>query len=113
MRVFIVDDSEGIVKLLTTYLTKKGHEVVGHAYTGEEAMNKLERYDYDLLIIDVFLGDANGYDIARKISKSKNVAILVITSDDSFECDEFPVLKKPFPWAEFDKYIDMPHKLAF
>ncbi len=105
MRVFIVDDSQEMVRLLLHYFERKNYNVVGYAYDGKTALEKAEYLDFDVLIIDYMLGDINGYEIARKISERKNVRIIIITSDGEFQCTEFPVVRKPFSWSDFDAIL--------
>lgn len=52
------------------------------ARTGEEGLKILEREDYDAVIIDIFIRDINGVEIARRIreDKGKSLPIIGVTS---------------------------------
>ena len=55
------------------------------ASTGQQALEKTEKSDYDLLLIDINLSDIRGYDVIKTIrEKNSDINILVITSDPHF-----------------------------
>lgn len=59
-RILIVEDDEGIATLQSTRLKRFGH-FVENASTAEEAIERVERGEFDLLILDYGLsGDVNG-----------------------------------------------------
>ncbi len=107
MRVFIVDDSPSIVNMLSHYFERRGDAIAGYAYDVNTAIEKSKSVDFDLLIMDYKLNaDITGYDLAQKIQKiKKNVKIIMITSDDTFSCDDFPIVRKPFNWSDFESTL--------
>lgn len=66
MDILVVDDEKSI--RLTTALTleEEGH-YVETAETGSAAMSRINEEDFDLVFLDLRLGDENGMDILRKI----------------------------------------------
>ncbi len=106
MRVMIVDDSKEMVRLIEKLVEKHGDTVVKKAHTCKETIELAREVDFDILIIDQRLPDGNGYDTALKIAEMKNIHVAIITSDDDFTCEDFPVLRKPFSREELYNILD-------
>lgn len=84
--IYIVDDEENILDIITLNLEKNGYKVKAftHGIKFLEAFNSKEP---DLAIIDLMLPDIDGYDICRKI-KSKSSIPVIILSAKSEEFDK-------------------------
>ncbi len=78
IKVLIVDDQvlicDGIAKLLEG---EKEIEVVGKAYGGQEAIEKAEQLNPDIILMDIRMPDIDGIS-ATKAIKTKNPSIQVI-----------------------------------
>ena len=59
MNILIVDDEEVLQDVLTVLIRKEGHRTVS-AYSGEEALEILEREDIDLVLLDLMLPGMHG-----------------------------------------------------
>jgi DNA-binding response OmpR family regulator len=79
-RILIVDDEPGIVKMLETMLRKEGYAFISSAFTGQEAMEKISRNSYDLIVLDVMLPDTDGFQLCQEIRQHTNVPILFLTA---------------------------------
>ncbi|MBZ9535590.1 response regulator transcription factor [Cytobacillus oceanisediminis] len=79
-KILIVDDEPGIVKMLETILRKEGYTSIGSAFTGQEAMEKIIRNSYDLIVLDVMLPDTDGFQLCQEIRKHTSVPILFLTA---------------------------------
>ena len=77
--VLICDDSEAICTGLSAYLKQDGYEVV-IANTGEEALKKLERHNFDAIVLDIMLPGIDGYEVCRRIRKSNDVYIIMLSA---------------------------------
>ena len=65
-RILVVDDDELIQIALNELLTPEGYEV--HTVSGgAEALKRLERYDYDLLMLDIIMPEMDGLELCRKV----------------------------------------------
>ncbi|GAB3436034.1 response regulator transcription factor [Flindersiella endophytica] len=86
MRVLVVEDEEGLVSALRAGLSRAGY-AVDAALTGADALEKLATTEYDLLILDITLPDANGLDICRSVRRGeievaagRDLRILMLTA---------------------------------
>ncbi len=80
-RILVVDDEPDICEILQFNLENEGYEV-DVAYSAEEAMKK-ELTEYDLLLLDVMMGEMSGFKMAsllRKNSKTKDTPIIFLTA---------------------------------
>jgi signal transduction histidine kinase/FixJ family two-component response regulator len=80
--ILIVDDkSENVISLQKT-LEYNGFRV-DTAYSGEEALRKVLKNDYSLIILDVQMPDMDGFEVAESIlgsSKSKDIPIIFLSA---------------------------------
>ncbi|MBK1811280.1 response regulator transcription factor [Clostridium sp. YIM B02505] len=82
-KILIVDDETGIVKMLETILRKEGYTFISSAFTGQEAMGKIIRQAYDLIVLDVMLPDTDGFKLCQEIRRYTTVPILFLTARSS------------------------------
>ncbi len=86
-KILLAEDEDNIRKLVASYLVKEGFKVA-EASDGEEAMRKFDsEYDFSLIILDVMMPKADGYQVASYIRKTSDVPILMLTARDT-ETDE-------------------------
>ena len=85
-KVLVVDDEHSIVTLLKYNLETAGYEVVV-AFDGDEALEKVESEQPDLIILDVMLPKKDGIDVCKTVRTNKNlVPILMLTAkNDEFD----------------------------
>jgi serine phosphatase RsbU (regulator of sigma subunit) len=65
-RLLVVDDVEANRDLLARRLTKLGHEVAV-AVNGREALEKIARESYDLVLLDVMMPELDGYQVLERL----------------------------------------------
>lgn len=79
-RILVIDDDKSICESLKLYLTEEGYEVTT-ALTGEDGLKKFQAQSWDLVILDIFLSDADGLDILKRLkTKSADAAVIMITA---------------------------------
>jgi two-component system, OmpR family, KDP operon response regulator KdpE len=77
-RVLVVDDEPAIVRAVQTNLSR--HEFqVGTAATGQEALEGLERFRPDVLLLDLGLPDMDGLEVIREIRRHASTPIIVLS----------------------------------
>ena len=84
--ILIVDDSPTVLKLIAGKLEKCGHEVVC-ANDGVEALDRLENYVPDLVLLDITMPRMDGYHVCKQIRSTpatKDVAVIMISGKDGF-----------------------------
>ena len=81
-RILIVDDEENILELLKYNLEKNGFEVVSK-YNGEDAIEEMEKEDFDLVLLDLMLPGKDGLEILKFIRghyRIKNTPVIMLTA---------------------------------
>jgi adenylate cyclase len=108
-KILVVDDTPRNVKLLADLLAVKGYAAVTAA-SGQEALDKIEREQPDLVLLDVVMPEMSGYEVCRKIREipeTRALPVVMVTALDPSEerikgieagADDF--LTKPINQAE-------------
>lgn len=107
-RILVVDDEHIMCELLQFNLENAGYEV-DVCYSAEDAL-KIDLASYDLLLLDVMMGDMSGLTLAQKVKSSAETENIPIIFCSAKDCDEDVVLglncgaddyvKKPFSMRE-------------
>ena len=83
-RILVVDDEEDLCEILKFNLENEGYEV-DTANSAEEAL-KMDIGSYNLLLLDVMMGEISGFKMASLLKKDKKTAqvpIIFITAKDT------------------------------
>ncbi|MEE5989926.1 MAG: response regulator transcription factor [Lachnospiraceae bacterium] len=78
-KILIVDDEKAIVKGLKYGLESDGMSVDA-AYDGEEALDKIQNGDYDIILLDVMLPKVDGMEVCRQVRTFSEVPIVFLTA---------------------------------
>lgn len=114
MRVLIVEDDPALSSVWVDALEDAGH-AVRTAHSNGEAMKALLTDRFDLITLDVLVGDSNALSLTHYISYAQpDVPILVITGSGFFPNGEVAsiaptidwLLRKPLPVSDFMAMID-------
>ena len=84
IKILAVDDEEDLCEILKFNLEIEGYEV-DTAFSAEEAL-KLDLTQYNLLLLDVMMGEISGFKMAsmlRKNEKTANIPIIFLTAKDT------------------------------
>jgi len=114
VRVMVVDDEEQFVEQLSQRLELRGYAVT-KAYTGEEALNQIKSYNYDVIILDVLMPGMGGVEALRQIKQLKPLTeVIMLTGHatvesaiDGMKLGAFDYLMKP---AKTDELVGKVHK---
>lgn len=74
-KILIVDDEELINQLIAQNLKLVGYQVE-QVFDGKEALYKIERNNYDLVLLDVMLPEVSGFEVIRYIKDKVPVIFL-------------------------------------
>ena len=106
MRVLVVDDEAAIREAVSYSLQAEGLDV-SSAADGAEALEAVGREPFDLVVLDVLLGDLSGVEVCRRMRATTDVPILMLTARDTetdlvlgFEAGADDYVTKPFSMAE-------------
>ena len=80
LRVLIADDEALRLLSLRQQLEGMGHQVVGEATTGNEAVSLARDLKPDLLIMDIRMPGIDGIDAAKQITAERPVPIVLVTA---------------------------------
>jgi DNA-binding NarL/FixJ family response regulator len=91
VRVLVVDDSAAFHEAAENLLGLDDRiDVVGTAWSAEQANDILDRVKVDLVLLDVNLPDANGVDLATEIDKRFPQVLVVLCSTMTRDEAEVP-----------------------
>lgn len=102
-KILIVDDEEVNRELLKILLEEK-YEIMLSS-NGYEALKIVDKFDVDLILLDVVMPDMDGFEVSssiRKNSKTEDISIIFATSDESKS-----IVSKCFEFGG-DDYISKP-----
>ena len=77
-RVLVVDDDPGVAALLERYLAGRGMEV-DVAATARDLRDRIARFDFDVLLLDLGLPDGDGIDALRELRREWDGPLLIIS----------------------------------
>lgn len=81
VKVFVIDDADQVREMLVQMLELSDFEIVGSAAGGQEAVDKVEEADPDVVVTDYKMPDMDGIATARAIrAKRPDQAIILYTA---------------------------------
>ncbi len=78
-RVLIIEDERSIAELERDYLEVNGIES-DIAMTGEDGIRLAAENDYDLILLDLMLPGADGFELCEKLRQTLDIPILMVTA---------------------------------
>ena len=82
LKILVVDDDPGIIKVVTAGLSSNGFEVVS-APDGNEGIRAAKQQYPDLIIMDIMMPDLQGGDVVRLLkseNQTKNIPIIFLSA---------------------------------
>ncbi|MEK0313980.1 response regulator transcription factor [Cohnella sp. 56] len=106
-RILIIEDEDGIARILELELKHEGYEV-GRAADGRTGLEMALSGEWDLLLLDVMLPGLNGVEVLRRFRQNDNaVPVILLTARDTvpdkvsgFEHGANDYVTKPFAMEE-------------
>lgn len=113
LNILVVDDSLMSIEKLVNILTKLGHNIVGTAINGAEAVDLTKKFKPDLVTMDLIMPKMNGIEAIKKIKEyDKKTMIMVVSANKreedilmSFKQGATGYILKPFTISEIEKEI--------
>lgn len=78
-RILIVDDDVSLAEMIGIVLQGEGFEVL-ECYDGNEVMAEFQKFDPNLVLLDVMLPGRSGLELCEDIRKVSNVPIVMLTA---------------------------------
>ena len=115
-RLLIVDDEEQFAEALSARLSMRNYEVMT-SLTGEDAIEKIKNYNFDVVILDVRLPGIEGTEVMREIKNQKPLTeIIMLTGHGTVEMaiegmklGAFDFLMKPCETEDLTEKINKAH----
>ena len=111
MKILLVDDERALIEPLQGLLTKRGHNV-DMAFDGLEALELIEKNDYEVAFLDLSLPELTGLEIVERVRKTKPALKTVMMTGypmmrdfliNTIGADDF--LQKPFTFEEMEALL--------
>lgn len=100
--ILIIEDEDILREILKDYFLNAGYAVL-EAKDGEEALQVFQENELSLIILDIMLPKLDGWTICRRIRKTSNIPIIMLTAradeDDTllgFELGADDYVTKPY-----------------
>ena len=81
MRILVVEDEPDLLASLAQALREEGY-AVDTANNGDDGFFYAEGTDYDALVLDVMLPGLDGWEILKRLRKTKQTPVLMLTARD-------------------------------
>jgi DNA-binding response OmpR family regulator len=104
-KILLVDDEPNILEITKMVLEKEGYEVFTTEY-GKETFEKINQYNPDLIILDIMMPDASGWQVCKEIkekNETKDIPVAMFSVRTSAGS-----VKKSYEYAHADAHIKKP-----
>ena len=96
-RILVVEDEHVVAEDIKESLQALGYDVSAVAYSGEEAVEKAEETNPDLVLMDIVLkGETNGISAAGQIRSRLDIPVVYLTAYADEKTIERAKLTEPF-----------------
>lgn len=102
LNILIVEDEKKIRELLKIYFLREKYKV-NEAENGRIALEKMKEENFDVILLDIYMPELDGFETCREIRKTSNVSVIILTalSDDesqllAYEIGADDFIVKPF-----------------
>lgn len=113
-RILIVEDDMIISLVIEKMIIELGHNVIGKAISGTDALEMALELKPDIILMDIRLkGDMSGIETTTLIKKQIDTAVIYLTGNSDSknyelakETDFIDLISKPFTLADLSKSIN-------
>lgn len=112
-KILVVDDEPAIQNLIRRFFRIKKNYQVQTAHDSKTALILFKQFNPDLVILNVNLPDALGYNLCQEMQSCTDVFVLFLTSqenaanqDRGFKQDSLDYLTKPFNLQELENRVE-------
>ena len=113
-KILIVDDDVDTVELLTKRFHSEGYHTA-EAYDGEQALQQVEEYQPDVVLLDIMMPKIDGYEVCKRLKASedtKHIPVIMLTAKGKIPekvkglgigADDY--IAKPFDYRELSQRV--------
>ena len=114
MRVLVVDDEQLVRWFLERALKKWGHEVIS-ATGSQDALDQIDRSDFDVMFTDLRMPEGNGTQLIKQVGdmpqKCRKIvvcsAFITVEMANDYDKKGILTLKKPFKLVELEDVLKL------
>lgn len=78
-KILIVDDDNNIAELISLYMTKECYETM-IVNDGESALDAVESFEPNLILLDIMLPGIDGYQVCREVRSKHSIPIIMLSA---------------------------------
>lgn len=112
-RIILVDDDKHAIETLSKLLSEDGYEV-DVCFNGKEAMEKMKRSRYDVIVTDLRMPEMGGLELLKNIKKiNPELPVIIITAFgevdsylDAFVKGAYEYINKPIKYEELVRLLE-------
>lgn len=113
INILIVEDDEAINQMISEYLENHEYQCTS-AYSGSEAILRIERDTFDVVLLDLMLPGKSGEELLQEIRKLQDIPVIILSAKDTIDskvallqsgADDY--LCKPFDLKELEVRIQV------
>ena len=106
IHILIVEDEKPISNLIRMSLTKAGYSCMC-AYDGEQALDMIKNYVFDLILLDVMIPKIDGFGVCEVIKKQSDVPVMFLSalSDDASQIKGYDLMADDYMTKPFSMPI--------
>lgn len=112
MKLLLIEDEQALMESMAAYLEKEGY-LCETAPDYQMALDKIDLYDYDCILLDISLPDGNGLELLQELKDNQKLdGVIIISARDALDdkikglqlgADDY--LPKPFHLSELSARI--------
>ena len=80
-KTLIIDDDKELCKIIAKGIQAENMEA-DYCYSGIDGLDKIKKFDYQLVILDVMMRGMDGFETLEQIRKDYSVPVLMLTAKD-------------------------------
>lgn len=108
----LIEERNTIISFLQKYVDDRGYVITIDEFENGEELLAIDINEYNLIILDIFMKELNGIEVAREIMKRSNHTPVIFCSssnefaEESYDVNAFRYLTKPIDEDRFFQTLD-------
>jgi len=83
-RILIIDDDHSLIRLTEHILSKEGFDVLT-ALDGLEGLQKAQKEEPDLVILDIVMPEPDGFQVLELLRQRTNIPVIMLTAEQELD----------------------------